>query len=334
MATTRLSDVVIPEIYMDYTSYNSPEKTAFFESGIVVSNSLLNQKANSANTIAHLPFWNDLDASVAPNISSDDPAQIAVPQKTGATQMLCRVGYYNQGWSDADLVSEISGEDPMTHIRNRTGRYWQRVWQKKLIQVCLGVLADNIANDSGDMLYTAGGVFTRAAFTSAVFTLGDSAEQLKGIAVHSAVLKQMVDNDDIEYIMDSDGKTQIPYYMGKRVIVDDGLPAASTTVALGTVIYTSILFGEGAIGYGNGNPEMPVEIEREAAQGNGAGVETLWERKTWIIHPLGFSFTSASVAGQSPTNAELATAANWDRKYQRKSIPMAFLRTTLTVPTP
>jgi hypothetical protein len=33
-------------------------------------------------------------------------------------------------------------------------------------------------------------------------------------------------------------------------------------------------------------------------------------------------FTSASVAGDTPTNAELETAANWSRVFENKNVRM------------
>jgi hypothetical protein len=144
------------------------------------------------------------------------------------------------------------------------------------------------------------------------------------MAVHSSVMKQMVKNDDIDFIPDSQGNLTIPTFMGKRVIVDDGL-----TVTAGTTDgfkYTSVLFGAGAFGYGDGMPEVPVEIEREAAQGDGGGIETLWRRNTWLLHPFGFQATGTP-AGNSFTQAELALAAQWDRVIERKNVPMAFLIT-------
>jgi hypothetical protein len=36
MALTQLSDVIVPEIYLSYTAVNGPEKTALWQSGVVV----------------------------------------------------------------------------------------------------------------------------------------------------------------------------------------------------------------------------------------------------------------------------------------------------------
>ena len=41
MATVRLSDVVVPAVYETYQSVDSPEKTAFFESGVAVTDAML-----------------------------------------------------------------------------------------------------------------------------------------------------------------------------------------------------------------------------------------------------------------------------------------------------
>lgn len=335
MATTQLADIIDVTVFRDLPPVNGPEKTDFFMSGVINQNALLNELASDAGKTAELPFWKDLDGSVETNYSSDNPASSATPQKVTQGEQIARKAFVNQGWQVADLASELAmGEKAMDHIRNRTDAYFMRQWQRRLIAATNGILADNVANDSGDMVedvasesiagQSASTLFNRDAFTEAVFTMGDAATDLSAIAVHSAVHKQMVKNDDIVYIPDSQGNLTIPTYMGLRVIVDDGL-----TVTAGTTDgfkYTSVLFGADAFGYGVGSPDVPVEIEREAAQGDGGGIETLWVRNTWILHPFGFQQTGTP-AGNSFTQAELATAAVWDRVIERKNIPMAFLIT-------
>ena len=342
MATTRLSDAVIPEVYADYESVDNPETTAFFESGVVVRNDMLDTKANTGGQEIQVPFWRDLDASVEPNASNDDPADMAAPHKLGSGLQKARISYLNQGYSSADLVAELSGSNPMQRIRNRFGTYWQRQWQRRVIASAVGLLADNEANDDGDMVYDgATAPWSRQAFTSAVFTLGDAFGQLSAIAVHSLAYKQMVDANDIDFIPDSQGNLTIPTFMGQRVIVDDSMPAVSTGEPA-SVVTTAVLFGAGAFGYGEGSPEVPIEVERTPRAGNGGGVETLWERKTWILHPFGYQFTGADITSRantggrtgaatgvdefSPLLADLRKAANWDRVVDRKNVPIAFLK--------
>lgn len=335
MATTRLSDIINVTVFQDLPQIDGPEKTAFFDSGVIERNGLLDSLASGPGSIAELPFWNDLDGSVEVNYSNDNPATLATPQKIAQSKQVARKAYVNQGWQAADLASELAmGGTAMQAVRNKVDRYFARQWQRRLIASTNGILADNVANDSGDMVVdvaveatgsqTASTRFNRDVFTEAAYTMGDAANALSAIAVHSAVMAQMVKNDDIVYIPDSQGQLTIPTYMGLRVIVDDGM-----TVTAGTTSgfkYTSVLFGAGAFGYGVGMPETPVEVEREAAQANGGGIETLWVRNTWLLHPFGFEATG-SPSGVSFTNAELATAATVNRVLERKLIPMSFLVT-------
>ena len=336
MATTQLSDIIDVTVFQDLPAVNSPEKTAFYESGVITRNGLLDSIANQASKTAELPFWKDLDADQAPNNSTDDPTDVAAPQKVVQGEQIGRKAFLNQGWSKSDLASELAlGTKAMDHIRARVDTYWMRQWQRRLIACTNGILADNVANDSGDMVNdiaiedgnnaAASNLFSRSAFTTAAFTSGDHYDDYSAMAVHSVVYKRMIDNDDIDFIPDSQGNLTIATFLGRRVIVDDGM----TVTAGGTsgFKYTTVLFGEGAIGYGEGMPDVPVEVERKAAQGQGGGIETLWTRKTWIQHPFGFQNTGTPADGFSLTLAELAAATTWDRVVERKNVPLAFLVT-------
>ncbi len=309
MATTKLADIIDVTIFRDLPQIEGPEKTRFFDSGVVTRNALLDELANAPGKTSELPYWNDLDGSVETNYSSDDPTSSATPQKATQGEQIARKAFVNQGWQAADLASELAmGGTAMEAIRARTDRYFARQWQRRLIAATNGVLADNVANYSSDMVIDvasesiagqgAGTLFNRDAFTEALYTAGDSAEIFTTIAVHSVVMAQMVKNNDIDFIPDSDGMSTIPTYMGKRVIVDDGL-----TVTPGTTDgfkYNSVLFGPGAFGYGVGSPITPVAIDRNEEQGDGGGIETLWVRNTWLLHPFVFNRPALRLATALP----------------------------------
>lgn len=336
MATVQLSDIIEPKVFLDYMAQNTMEKTAYWESGVVATNPLLVQKANSGGRIVDVPFWKDL-ANSEPNYSSDDPAQSSTPEKISTGDQIARIAYLNKSWSSTDLASEIAGANAMARIAGRVEAYWARQMQARLIAMTTGIYNDNVAANGGDMVFdasrkTAGAAaanngFTRSNFTSAAFTLGDSFENTGALAVHSVVYKRLIDNDDIDFIVDSQGSMSIPTFLGRRVIVDDGMPVVNNATS-GLLEYTSVLFGAGAIGYGEGSPNVPVEVERDPEQGNGGGVETLYSRKTALLHPFGYQFTSSVVTGVSASLAELRNAANWTRVFdERKQIPVAFLVT-------
>jgi hypothetical protein len=347
MASTLLSDVIIPAIYESYSAVNSPELTAFVQSGVVVRNAAIDNAFSSGGTLVHLPFWKDLDATQEPNYSTDNPTDVATPDKVVAAEQTARVANMNHSFSSADLVAELAGSNPMQRVRDRFGMYWTRAFQRRTLALIQGILNRNAANaDTGvtnDMInnialettvgVTSANLFSRAAFTGGAFTLGDHFDTIQAIAVHSLVYKRMVDNDDISFERPSqtdpnvpiDAAGREPFFLGKRVIVDDSMPVIPGTTS--GFKYVSMMFGAGAIGFGENAPLNPVEVYRRPDQGNGGGVEQLWERKSWVLHPFGYKFLGASVAGQSPTNAELKLAANWQRIIERKNVPIAFLVT-------
>ena len=109
-------------------------------------------------------------------------------------------------------------------------------------------------------------------------------------------------------------------YQGRRVIVDDGCPVDSG-------VYTTYLFGNGAVAYGDGSPVgfVPTEVDRDKRKGS--GVDFLINRRTFILHPRGIKWTNNTRAhAESVSRAELATAANWERVYEPKAIRIVALK--------
>ncbi len=335
MADVRLSDIIDVTVFRDLPAVNSPEKTAFFESGVIARSDLFNDLAAAAGKTAELPFWNDIDESVEENISSDDPSSEATPQKITQGEMITRKQMVNQGWSETNLATDLAmGDEALQHIRNRVDAYFMRRFQRRLLAETVGVMADNVANDSGDMVHdvasesiagqNTGTLFSDDAFVEAAYTMGDMVDGLGAIAVHSEVMKQMVKQGSVEDVRDADGELLFRAYKGLRIIQDDLMTA--TAGATDGFKYTSILFGPGAFAWGEAEPKNAVAVDTNERAGDGAGTEELWVRKKWIIHPLGFQNTGTP-AGDSFTVAELQAAASWDRVVARKNVPLAFLVT-------
>lgn len=336
MATVQLSDTFVHDVYMSYSQLNAVESLAFWQSGIIANNSTLDGYARNGGTELVLPFWKDLDPDIEQNYSNDDPVDLATPNKVGSGTMKARKSFVNQGYSDMDLVVELTGSDPMQHIRSRFGTYWSRRLQRRLVAVANGVVADNIANDASDMgldISAAGGaaaVFNGDAVIDTAYTLEESVDGIGAIVMHPKIEARAKKDDQIEYVLDSSGQLTIPTYKGLRVV-----RSAKGGTDLGGGVYRTFMFGSGAFGfgqqegslfgYGQGAPRNPVEIEREPRAGNGGGMETIWERKTWILHPFGFSWDDGTLVEFSPTDADLADATHWDRVVDREQVPFAFL---------
>jgi len=334
MAVTQLSDVYVPLPFEHAVSEAAIEQNKFISSGVLVESPILSTMASTGGQIGEMPFYTQLGTSGEPEYTNDVSTDLSTPDKIGSAKFLYRLANMHKSWSTMDLTRELALKDPLGEITSKIGGWWATHLQKRLIQSALGILADNVANDSGDMLKTVATDANSAVLAAekmsadiiidAAQTMGDAKDRLNTIAMHSVVYSTLQKLNLIAFIPNSRGEVNIPTYLGYYVVVDDGMPAVAGTYR---ITYTSILFATGAFDFGHGSPLVPSEMERVASAGKGGGQDIIHTRRSDIIHPAGFSFTSSSVAGKSATLAELATASNWDRKLQRKNIGLAFIKT-------
>lgn len=325
MAVTQIADIVEPQKFTDYIVQNTMEKTALVQSGVATRNGVIEDQLRAGAESFTVPHWNDLGNDEA-NIVTDNPAVNSTPYKINAGKQIVRKAFLHNSWSAMNLASELAGSDALSRIQDRATAYWTRQQQRRLIASLNGILADNVANDASDMVEDisalTGGAekFSASAVIEAAGTLGDAMRDLVAIAMHSDTYKAALKNDLIATVQQSDGSF-IQTFRGLAIIVDDGMPKAVD-------VYTSVLFGRNAVGYGVTAPNIAkgTEIENLPSAGNGGGQQVLHSRVNLAIHPAGFRWLEGSVAGQSATVAELALAANWSREFERKAIPLAFLK--------
>lgn len=339
--TVGLSDVIVPDLFGSYTNEDTVELTAFADSGVVQSGDIINRMVANGGGSITLPYWNDLDSSEEPNYSNDDPEDMASPDKLDSGEQSARVAFLNNGWAAADLVQELAGSDPNRRIASRVDAYWARQWQKRLLMTTVGLWRENVASHNSDMTIdisteanAADTVFNGDAFIDLAYTMGDRVGGLSVFACHSMLEKRMAKNDQIEYIRDSEGNLLYRAYKGARIVVDDSMPTFGTGADR---TYFSVLFGPGSIISGFGSPRVPQEVNREPRAGHGGGVEELWSRRTWLIHPKGYKFNATTLTGNGTDDAgrawkqanwaDLQLASNWTRVLDRKKVNMAFLIT-------
>lgn len=328
MATVQLIDIIKPDVFTAYIVQNAMEKTALVESGVLALNSVIVEQLQAGADQFTVPFWRDLGNEEA-NIVSDDPSQLSVPNKIQTGKQLIRKSFLHQSWSAMNLASELAGSDAMARIQDRAVAYWNRQLQRRLVASLNGILADNIANDSGDMALditaATANTFSPEAVIDAAGTLGDSMNAVTGIAMHSDLYRRALKADLIDFIQPSTGSLRLPTYRGLAVIVDDGMPKISDGAS--GFNYTCALFGTGAVGYGLTAPRVAAgtEVENLPSAGKGGGQQILHSRVNLAVHPAGFAWAEGTIAGDSPSISELADASHWDRVVERKAVPLAFL---------
>lgn len=330
--STQLSDLeIVPEVFSQSMIQQSLALDLMIESGIAFVDPEIDGFLNgpTGGKTFSKRYLNPLDEDES-NLSSDDSTEAsAAATLSGGAETLIRHSR-NKSWSSMDLTAAMYGSDPLGSVQSQIAKYWMTQRQKILMKSLIGIIADNVANDSSDMIEditgTGDGTFTGTGFINAALTLGDRMGEIQAVGIHSMVMGTLLENDQIVYIPDSEGKATIPTYKGRRVIMDDGMPVDVTDPQ--NPVYTSVLFGNGAIAIGNGAPMNPIEVDRNPSAGNGGGEELLFSRVELACHPLGFAYLGAiGATGKSPTWAQLATAGSWNRVYSdRKRIPLAFIK--------
>ena len=231
-------------------------------------------------------------------------------------------------WSATDLSAALAGTDPMMAIGTLVARFWERDMQKELIAILKGIFGTVPAGTSGDpaaetrlesnILDISGLSGTKAnwsgsAFIDAEQKLGDAKAQLTGICMHSATEAYLKKQNLIDTVQPSND-VAFGTYQGKRVIIDDGCPVENG-------VYTTYLFGNGAVALGNGNPAGFVPTEMDRAKRKGSGIDYLINRKTMILHPRGIAWQNAAVVKtEGPSRVEVANPKNWKPVYEAKQI--------------
>jgi hypothetical protein len=316
MAKTRIADVIVPEVFAAYILTMTKELSALVQSGIAASNPELDRLVTQGGKLINMPFWKPITGD--DEILSD--SSVLTPDKIVAGADVAALLFRGKAWSANELAGALAGDSPMKAISAQVADWWARKEQAVLIAILKGVFGGTLAGSHvNDISGGAGAaaVISGAAILDTKQLLGDAADQLTALAMHSAVYTTLQKQNLITFIPNARGEVNIPTYLGYRVIVDDGCPNSGG-------VYSTYMFGAGVFGRGDGVPIdlTPVETDRDSL----AGDDILINRRAFVLHPFGVKFTNTTVADVTPSNTELALAANWEKVYENKAIGLAMLK--------
>lgn len=337
-AITELDDVIVPDIFVPYVQNRTTEKSRLIQSGALQVSERLNAALAGEGTTFTQRFFKDLDRDEENTSSASDPTDSTPGGINSGREIQVRLSR-NKSWGSADLLDSLIAPDPMMAIGDLVAGYRANRLQRAFVATVKGMFAMNAAAPvtSGDKASThtqndmtrnisdsafSDGVtnFNPAGVIAAAGTMGDSLNELSMMMVHSVVYQRMQLLNLIDYIPDAEGRVNISTYLGREVIVDDSMPNTSG-------VFETWLVGAGAFQLGVGTAKVPVETDRKPASYQGGGSEILYHRWENIIHPVGHAWVGTAAEG-GPTNASLATAANWARVFpERKQIKIARLIT-------
>lgn len=354
--TTKIADVVVPEIFTPYVIEKTAEKSRLLTSGIAVASEKLNQLITGGGLTIQMPFWKDLQGD--DEVLSDQRA--LTPGKIGSGKDIAALLMRGKAWGANDLSGALAGDDPMAAIAERVSDYWSRREQKILLSVLKGVFAS--ASMSNHILDASSKDIGPEVILDGKQLLGDSADQLQSLFMHSAVYTELQKQNLIKYVDGPVGPSgspiQIPTYLGYNIVVDDGAPiegtykaSTDTTVTAGKTyytkdsngnytpvanptgnpstssyyektgdVYTTYLFARGVVARAMGTPvsQVPTETDRDSL----AGEDILINRIATIIHIYGIKWKGepADSTNPTPANSDLEIGTNWERVYEDKNI--------------
>ncbi|HHT7186902.1 TPA: major capsid protein [Bacillus cereus] len=318
---TRIGDVIQPAVFQAYVQQKTMERSALVQSGIVQNSPEFDALASGPNTLVDMPYWEDLKGDS--EVMSDTGA--LTPKKIGTNADKAKKQGRANAWGANGLSALLSGDDPMGAIASRVADYWIREDQKILLSMLKGVFAStSMAGHVHDISAAPtttnpeAQLLVGGSVVDASQKLGDAKDQLAAVIMHSAVEAYLVKRQLIEYVTtvnEINQQIKIPYFMGKRVIVDDAMPFDPTTL-----VAEMYLFGPGAIALGNGSHPDIQSVETARDSLSSSGEDYLINRKIFILHARGIKWTESAIAGTFPTNAELANGSNYQLVYEPKAI--------------
>lgn len=232
-----------------------------------------------------------------------------------------------KGWTENDFSKDITGgQDFMENIAQQISEYWSEVDQDTLLYILKGIFAmtgtenkkfvDAHTSDVTAVVNSEGktGYMDATTMNSAMQkACGDNKTAFSLAIMHSTVSTNLENLKLLTYLKytDSNGMERqigLGSLNGRMVLIDDDMPVAAASD--GKKKYTTYVLGDGAFELTDCGAAVPFEVDRDPEK-NG-GQDKLYSRQRKSFAPYGISFTQASMASLSPTNAELAMGVNWE----------------------
>lgn len=304
-------------------------------SGIVRNDPSIMEAIGAQGNVATIPIYNPLnifDDGMMP--LNNDGNTDNTPVEIAGNKQTCMLVQRMKAFKAKDFIKELTGADPMGHIKKSIQSYYTQVWENELMNIAnaaLGVagLAEHITDlsISTGTVGEANLINETTTIDAEQAALGDMAGGLGLIIVHSRIFANLKKLKLVEYdkyvmkdAMNHDVK--LPSIGDKLVRVTDNY----TVDTSGTLpVFKSYLFGEGAFltcDKKNYEKQYTTNYDPEKA----AGTDMFYTKQGKVLHPNGLSLAVDNIAAESPTFAELGNKANYALKFNHKNVKMGLIK--------
>lgn len=323
-----------PEVFTEYMQEQSLLNNVLIDSGVVVQSDMLADSIGEKSNIGTAPIFHSVD-SEPDALNYDGETDNEPTEITGGKQTFMAAARM-KAWKEVEFTRYLTGESPLQNLANKlVVPYWKNQWEKTLYSILNGIMGvSEMSTHKTDLSVTTGSITdanmisTTSALDLGQKALGDKRETFKVMICNSAVatrLKKLSLTTNITYFSDVlKQQVTVPAYNG-MILMESDTGTADLSVS-GYPVYHSYLLGQGAIL--GAEKEVPTPYAVDYDYKTKGGQWFLYTKQAHIYHPNGFSVLTANIAKESPTNAELATSANWKLELDNhKLIPVAELIT-------
>lgn len=306
---TKIEDIVVPEIFNAYMEEKTTEKSVFLSSGAMENDTRLDAKVSGAGVTFNMPKWEDLTGEDEP--FDEDEAQT---DKVSSHNEIGTAIYRRKQWAFHDLAAMLAGDDPQRNIADKVARFWARKEKNIAIAILNGVFASESMTDHVlDVSEESDSAINSTNVLDAKQLMGDAAEELSLIYMHSAALTELEKQLLVKPIVLPNTNIEIKGFLGCAVITDDSVPVKIGGSGEKTK-FSTYLLSRGCLKRGVGRPVgfVPVATDRKEE----SATSRLFTRRAFCIHPTGMSWNArpSDIAPHvTPSNEQLEDGKNWTR---------------------
>lgn len=322
-----------PEVFAEYMAEQPTWNDRILASGVLVQDNEIMNLIGDRGNVATLPFYVPIDEEESQALNNDGETN-NVPVEISGKKQTAMLIQRMKAWKAKDFTRELTGADPLQHVGNSVAGYYRQVRTRDLMSIIDATLSlSEMESHITDLSTTeTPSSENKIDDTTLIFAqqkaLGDSSENMGLLILHSYVYaryKAMGLVDYNKYTINNaiEREVELPTIGGFIPVVTDRFTVDTTKPAV--PIYKTYMLGTGSIlTCDKTNYEEPyyTNYDPETA----GGIQKLYTKQGYVMHPNGFSIDPTKIAKESPTVAELGAKANWSLAFKEKNIRMGMIK--------
>lgn len=324
------------EVFTDMMQEQDYWRNEILASGVVQNDPSIMDAIGSSGNVATIPIYTPLniyDTNMLP--LNNDGNTNNTPVEISGKKQTCMLTQRMKAFKAKDFTKELTGAKPLDLIKGKISSYYTQVWERELMNILDAVLGVSaLSSHVTDLSVTSGTVAAANKVTETTVidaeqaALGDMAGGLGLMIMHSKIYAAYQKLGLVEYDKYVTGKAiqqeiTLPKINGKIPFVTDYYTV--DTAVTSYPVYKTYLLGEGAFlsaDKNNYEKQYTTDYDPETA----AGTDMFYTKQGKVLHPNGLSLNVDNITGESPTFAELGTAANWSLKFNPKNVKIGMIK--------